>query len=115
MSFPGSIYGEPDWAGMRRPSGRVDYFKHEAREVCAPVFGAAMGAVVDLGGRTLPASAAKLFSELGSTKSAAAGAVLALSSDIEQQAIRLRRLWLPMGILPLQGSLSKKRRGSIRA
>jgi hypothetical protein len=69
---------------------------------------------MDLGGRTLQASAAKLFSGLRNIRSAAAGAVLAPSSDVEQQVIRLFRLWLPMVRLRLPQTLSKKRRGSIR-
>jgi hypothetical protein len=116
MSFPGIIYGEPDWAGMRWASRRVGRFNHEARrEICVPVFGAG-AAAPDLGVWTLPASATKLFSGLGNTRSAAAGVLSARSSDIERQVIRLcRPMWLPVGRLRLPRSFSKKRRGSIRA
>ena len=38
MSFPGTIYGEPDWAGMTWPSRRVDRFKREASEDGTTIF-----------------------------------------------------------------------------
>lgn len=71
---------------MRWAPKRADHFRHKARrEIHVLVLGA-VGMILYLGLCTLPASAANVFSGVGGTANPAAGAVSALSTDIEADA-----------------------------